>query len=109
MHYNMSDSETQCDFLSLACPVIVLFSFPKASEPAGSAAQPEKPPRRLRRREFNKAAKWWGNERLLFAQNTEPRFEFDFADLFCTLHRFGVNDMETVYGVLSRIGFELVD
>ena len=69
----------------------------------------KKHPRRLRRREFNKAEKWWGNERLLFAQNTEPRFEFDFADLFCTLHRFGVNDMETVYGVLSRIGFELVD
>ena len=67
------------------------------------------PRRLLRRREFNKAEKWWGNERLLFAQNTEPRFEFDFADLFCTLHRFGVNDMETVYGVLSRIGFELVD
>ena len=69
----------------------------------------KKHPRRLQRREFNKAAKWWGNERLVFAQNTEPKFEFAFADLFCALHRFGVNDKETVYGVLSRIGFELVD
>lgn len=68
----------------------------------------KKHPRRLRRKEFNNAAKWWGHERLLFTQNTEPRFEFDFADLFCTLHRFGVNDMEAVYGVLSLIGFELV-
>lgn len=75
-----------------------------------NALYDRKHPRRiLRRREFNKTAKAWRDEQMLFAQNTVPRFEFAFADLFCTLYQFGVDDIETVYGVLSRIGFELVD
>lgn len=75
-----------------------------------NALYDRKHPRRLlRRREFNKVAKNWHHERLLFAQNAEPRFEFTFADLFSTLYQFGVNDINAVYGVFSRIGFELVD
>lgn len=67
------------------------------------------PRRLLRRREFNKAAKNWHDERMLFVQNTQPRFEFAFADLFCALYQLGIYDIETVYDVLSRIGFELTE
>lgn len=70
----------------------------------------EKHPRRLlRRREFNKVAKEWRDERLLFAQNTEPRFEYVFADLFRVFYQFRIGDIETIYDILARMGFKLVD